>query len=109
MVPSIARQSVMIKCNMQKSVLTGNYELYYVAGLISKLEGIEVDENLKPLELLEYLQAQTKELHPDDPREAYLVKLVHDYKPDESCDEQTRELFEMGKNEQYLWQVTIPS
>ena len=26
MVLSIARQSVIIKCNMQKSILTGNYE-----------------------------------------------------------------------------------
>mgnify|MGYP000019504385 CR=1 FL=1 len=37
MVTSIARQSVIIKCNMQKSVLTGNYEFYYAAGLIAKL------------------------------------------------------------------------
>ena len=35
MVPSIARQSVIIKCNMQKSILTGNYEFYYAAGLIA--------------------------------------------------------------------------
>ncbi len=62
MVPSIARQSVMIKCNMQTSVLTGNYELYYVAGLISKLEGVEVTPDLKPLELLETLQEKTKDL-----------------------------------------------
>ena len=26
MVPSIARQSVILKCNMQKSVMLGNYE-----------------------------------------------------------------------------------
>lgn len=107
MVPSIARQSVMIKCNMQTSVLTGNYELYYVAGLISKLEGVEVTPDLKPLELLETLQEKTKDLHPEDEREAYLIKLVHDYKPDEAYDDQTRELFEMGKNEQNLWQVVI--
>lgn len=41
MVTSIARQSVIIKCNMQKSVLTGNYEFYYAAGLIAKLFGVE--------------------------------------------------------------------
>ena len=40
MVTSIARQSVIIKCNMQKSVLTGNYEFYYAAGLVTKLSGI---------------------------------------------------------------------
>ena len=37
MVPSIARQSVIIKCNMQKSILTGNYEFYYAAGLLAYL------------------------------------------------------------------------
>ena len=37
MVPSIARQSVIIKCNMQASVLLGNYEFYYLAGLMKKI------------------------------------------------------------------------
>ena len=41
MVPSIARQSVIIKCNMQKSILTGNYEFYYAAGIIANLSGVE--------------------------------------------------------------------
>ena len=59
MVPSIARQSVMIKCNMQRSVITGNYELYYVAGLLVKLRGIDVAETMQPVELLEALQEQT--------------------------------------------------
>ena len=44
MVTSIARQSVIIKCNMQKSVLTGNYEFYYAAGLIAKLSGVEISK-----------------------------------------------------------------
>ena len=47
MVPSIARQSVIIKCNMQKSILTGNYEFYYAAGLIAKLSGVEIPEDIK--------------------------------------------------------------
>ena len=29
MVTSIARQSVIIKCNMQRAFLLGNYEYYY--------------------------------------------------------------------------------
>ena len=48
MVTSIARQSVIIKCNMQKSVLTGNYEFYYAAGLIAKLSGVEISDDIKP-------------------------------------------------------------
>ena len=30
MVPSIARQSVILKCNMQKSVMLGNYEFLHI-------------------------------------------------------------------------------
>ena len=41
MVPSIARQSVILKCNMQKSVMLGNYEFFYAAGLMRKLYNIE--------------------------------------------------------------------
>lgn len=106
MVPSIARQSVMIKCNMQRSVITGNYELYYIAGLLVKLKGISVDETMKPDELLEALQEQTKDMHSEDKREDYLIQLVRNYRPDEAFDEQTTELFLMGKNEDKLWQVS---
>ena len=42
MTTSIARQSVIIKCNMQRAFLLGNYEYYYAAGLASKLFGFEV-------------------------------------------------------------------
>ena len=37
MITSIARQSIIIKCNGQQAVLLGNYELYYAAGLMKKL------------------------------------------------------------------------
>ncbi len=108
MVPSIARQSVILKCNMQRSVITGNYELYYIAGLLVKLRGISVQETMKPDELLEALQEQTKGMESADEREAYLIKLVQDYRPDEAFDEQTAELFRMGLEEQYMWQVNLP-
>lgn len=108
MVPSIARQSVIIKCNMQRSVITGNYELYYIAGLLVKLKGVSVEETMKPDELLEALQEQTKDMHSEDEREEHLIRMVQDYRPDEAFDGQTAELFQMGKEEQYLWQVNIP-
>ena len=48
MVPSIARQSVILKCNMQKSVMLGNYEFFYAAGLMRKLYNIEIIKNYEP-------------------------------------------------------------
>ena len=48
MVPSIARQSVILKCNMQKSVMLGNYEFFYAAGLMRKLYNIEIRTDMEP-------------------------------------------------------------
>ena len=56
MITSIARQSIILKCLRQKSVLVSNYELYYTAGLAKKCFGIEVDADMEPKQLLEELQ-----------------------------------------------------
>ena len=48
MVPSIARQSVILKCNMQKSVMLRNYEFFYAAGLMRKLYNIEIQTDKQP-------------------------------------------------------------
>ena len=40
MVPSLARQAVIIKCNNDTSVITGNYELAYALGLMVNQTGI---------------------------------------------------------------------
>lgn len=109
MVTSIARQSVIIKCNMQKSVLTGNYEFYYAAGLVVKLTGLEIAEDSKPQELFELLMANIPELTAKDEKEAYLFQMISGYRPFEEYDEQMKELFQMGKNETYLWTVTVSS
>ena len=53
MVPSIARQSVILKCNMQKSVMLGNYEFFYAAGLMRKLYNIEIRTDMEPEQILE--------------------------------------------------------
>lgn len=109
MVTSIARQSVIIKCNMQKSVLTGNYEFYYAAGLVAKLTGLALSEDTKPEELFDLLSGQIPGLTAKDEREEYLFRLILGYRPFEEYDEQMKELFLMGKEEKYLWTVTIPS
>jgi len=103
MVTSIARQSVIIKCNMQKSVLTGNYEFYYAAGLIAKLSGVEISDDIKPIELGVLLHQEIEKTEPKDEQEKYLFSML---KTDE-YDEQMKELLLWGKGEQYLWTVTI--
>ena len=105
MVTSIARQSVIIKCNMQKSILTGNYEFYYAAGLVAKLTGVVVSDDIWPMELFSLLTEQLQSVEPQDEREAHLFQMIRDYRPKEAYDEQMKELLLWGKTEQNLWMV----
>lgn len=107
MVPSIARQSVIIKCNQQTSVLLGNYEFYYLAGLTKKLFGFDLSEDLEPIAMLEQIHAQQGTANPSNAQEEYLLKLVKNYKPLEDYNEQTKELFRWGETEEHLWKVNI--
>ena len=108
MVISIARQSVIIKCNQQKSVLLGNYEFYYVAGLMNKLFNLDLTEEMEPQKMLEEIQAHIQEVQPKDEKEAYLIKLVSVFKPSDEHNEEMKRLFFWGATEEYLWQVTSP-
>ncbi len=105
MVPSITRQSVIIKCNMQTSVLLGNYEFYYLAGLMKKIYDLDLHEDMQPFELLEDLQSKLDSLSPESPQEAHLIQMARNFKPDERLDEQMKELFRWGATEEKLWQV----
>lgn len=107
MVTSIARQSVIIKCSQQTSVLLGNYEFYYLAGLLKKLFDFPVSEDMDPETLSAAISENLKKADPKDEKEAYLIKLVEFYKPLENYDEQMKELFRWGENEDHLWEVHI--
>ena len=105
MVPSIARQSVIIKCNSQKSVLLGNYEFYYIGGLMNQLFGLQANEDMQPQELITYLQEQLDALEPKNEQEAYLIHMVKNYDPLPEYDEQMKLLFRWGREEKEPWQV----
>lgn len=107
MVPSIARQSVIIKCNMQKSVLTGNYEYYYAAGLLKKLCRVDIADEIEPAPLQELLEKSLKSVETKDEKEAWLVGMLKDYRPEDHYDDQMKELFLWGSEEKNLWQVII--
>ena len=107
MVPSIARQSVIIKCNQQTSVLLGNYEFYYLAGLMKKVFELDLNEEMQPQEMLAEIQKNLDALEPKNEQESYLIKLVSIFKPDEKVDDQMKELFQWGATEEKMWQVQI--
>ena len=107
MVPSIARQSVIIKCNMQSSVLLGNYEFYYLAGLMKKIFNLDLQEDMQPIELLEGIQLKLDVLSPSNLQETHLIQMVRNFKPDKYVDEQMKELFRWGATEEKLWKVQV--
>lgn len=108
MIPSIARQSVIIKCNMQRSILTGNYEFYYAAGLVNQLLGLEIDADSKPHDLKALFEEKLFQLEGYDEKENYLLQMLMEYKPGEEYDKQMKELFLWGKEEKFLWTVIPP-
>lgn len=107
MVVSIARQSVIIKCNMQASIMLGNYELYYGAGLFCKIKGITVDEDILPEVLFTFILTELEGFVGANEQEKYLAKILKNYKLEEGYDEQMKELLQMGLNEAHMWQVNV--
>ncbi len=107
MVTSIARQSVIIKCNMKRAGILGNYEFYYAAGLAAKLFDLEVNPDSKPEELAAFLQEKLQQKEGKNEQEAYLLSILKEYTPEERYDEQMKELLLWGKKETCLWQVSI--
>jgi hypothetical protein len=105
MILSIARQSVIQKCILQKSVLVGNYEFYYLAGLLHKLYHLDISEDMKPEELFAVIESAIGTITPSDEKEAYLIKLVSVYETLPEYDDQMRQLFRWGAEESELWQI----
>lgn len=111
MVPSVARQSVILKCNMQKSVLTGNYEFYYAAGLLAKLTGIAIPEDIRPPALAAVIKKNGQEdFHYETANISaekmdYLRQMLLDYMPKDEYDLQMKELLLWGMGEERMFQV----
>ena len=106
MVTSIARQGVIIKCNLQKSVMLGNYEFYYAAGLVKKLYGLEISSDMEPEAMSALILERADSLTPKDEKEEYLLTMLKCYEPLTNYDEQMKELFVWGESEPDLWSVT---
>lgn len=106
MVPSLARQAIIIKCGNDTSVITGNYELAYAVGVISSQAAIPFPENytgMKGLheEMLRALEGKNLE----DVHLKRLYRMLKLYHPTEDYDEQMEELIRMGREEQHPWDM----
>ncbi len=103
MVVSIARQAVIIKCNIQKSVMLGNYEFYYGAGLLAKISGRSIEKGMEANALMEQVQTIIADYEPKDEKEEHLIHMLRYFHPDERHDEQMDQLFQMGVEEEQIW------
>lgn len=100
----LTRQSVVIKCNLEASIMTGNYEYYYSAGLLSKLTGQDISREIGPEQLHDQVQEMLKTFEPKDGQEKHLAHMLKYYHPDERYDEEMPNLLEMGRSESHMWQ-----
>lgn len=107
MVTSIARQSIILKCLRQQSVMVGNYEFYYLAGLFNKCFGLKATADMKPQELFDYISGEFDGISASNEQEEYLLKMFSVFEPLDAYDEQMVELFEWGANDENLWKVNI--
>ena len=106
MTTSIARQSVIIKCNMGCAYILGNYEFYYAAGVAAKLCGFEIPEDILPEDLAALLADKLSGGKPEGAQAAHLVSILKEYTPEIRYDEQMKELLIWGKTEKCLWQLS---
>ena len=82
--------------DMKASVLVGNYEFYYAAGKLEALTKVKAGEDTPPDELKAAVSEALEHFEPADERQAYLVRLLERYRPNELQDEDTRDLFLWG-------------
>ena len=99
--------AVILKSQHATSVMTGNYELGYTCGLLSKLSKRPVQRWETALELQENALSALEGYVPADDREKNVLHMLKFYHPDETMDEQVKELFEWGIKEEHPWQTII--
>lgn len=104
MVPILARMSVVIKSQHATSVMTGNYEMGYVCGLLCRLAGIAPPPLETPFKLQEQMMEALEGYSTEDEREKNVIRMLKYYKPDDNLDDQVKELFTMGLEENRPWQ-----
>ena len=104
MVPVLARMSVIIKADHESNIITGNYEMAYICGLIHKLSAkVPEGEFQNPVEMHKMSVEICESHHTEDSRELNLIRMLKLYKPDSTYDSQVKELFQMGISENNLW------
>lgn len=104
MVPVLARMAVIIKADHDTNVITGNYEMAYICGLLCRFSGAAPGNYENPEAMQEGTLAMLEGYRPQDARKENLIRMLRAYKPETVYDEQVRELYRMGLEENRPWQ-----
>lgn len=103
MVPSLVVYSVNHKIKERLSVIIGNYEFYYAAGLISPKLKIDANGFTQPKALDAAIKERLKKYVPDSSRTDFLCNLLKKYEvKSENYDEDMKELFRLGSESNIL-------
>lgn len=106
MVPSLARQSIIIKSGNDTSIILGNYECAYCLGILSKAAGIAENESYQDMQQwYEAVMSQLENFETDDKQLFQVLRMMRLYEPPSAIDEQMRELYHMGLEEDRMWQM----
>ncbi|NLL80289.1 MAG: DUF3837 family protein [Clostridiales bacterium] len=104
MVPELARQAVIIKSRWDTSTMTGNYEMGYAVGVLTKVTGIMYPADFaSPADLKEKILELLKNYEPKDEQEAHTIRMLKYYEPDDTMDEQFFEMINIGLAEKTPW------
>ena len=96
MIPELAQQSIQTKIELKSATMLGNYEFYYAAGILCRKLGLDVEEQIHPKELYDFIRMQTDGKELADQTAAHLAEMIRYYIPEESYDSQMEELLRWG-------------
>ncbi|HJA93167.1 MAG TPA: DUF3837 domain-containing protein [Candidatus Eisenbergiella merdipullorum] len=104
MVPVLARMAVIIKADHETNIITGNYEMAYICGLLCRLSGASPAIYDSPEAMRQGTLAALESYRAQDAREENLLRMLKAYKPETIYDDQVQELYRMGLEENRPWQ-----
>lgn len=98
MIIDLVCEAVEIKIHFENftGVLQSNYEFAYALGLMEKKLGIDMDNKSSLHQLKELVEDRMKQFEPADYIEANLVKLIREYRIDDSIGAELEELIKKG-------------
>ncbi len=85
--------------------MTGNYEMYYAAGLLAQLTNHEIAADIQPEALHDLVHGWIDGFTPANGHEKHLAHMLKYYHPDpDRYDDQMAQLLQMGMQEQHMWE-----